>query len=104
MSKINIQIGNDLIKGKSVGSNHWQFWFNGKQFSIDSPDAKYDTIEILTDGAITLQGKQIHGNVWKAEHSFYGSSAWGTIFIRYTLEFNTESMKTTVQSETNVDA
>ena len=101
MSKISIQIEKDRIQGKSVGSNRWQFWLHDKQFNIDSSD---NTIEILADGNITMEGKLVRPNVWKAEYSFYGASSWGSVFIQYALQFDTVSMTATVKSETNVDA
>lgn len=104
MSKMNIQIGKDTIEGKPAGSNRWQFWLGTKQFRLQSSDAINNSVEVLSQGKSTFQGKQVQPNVWKAEHSFYGSSAWGSVSVQYIFEFNTDSMEATVKSETNTDA
>ena len=104
MFNISIQVGNDRIQGKSVGSNRWQFWLHDKRFNIDSSDAVDDAIEILADREITVEGKLARPNVWTAEYSFYGASSWGTVYIQYTLQGDTATMKGTVKTETNADA
>jgi hypothetical protein len=102
---LNIEIGKDTIKGKSVGSNKWELWLGSKKFSINSPNATEDAVEIISrESTITLRGKQLHPNIWTTEHSFYGSSAWGSVSIWYTFEFNTESMKALIKSEIDVSA
>jgi hypothetical protein len=104
MSTLKIQIGKDIIEGKLVESNKWQFWLDSKKFSIHSSEGIQDAIEMILNESIILQGKQNSPNIWTTEHSFYGSSAWGSVFIQYTFQFNTESMTVFVETKSDVSA
>ncbi|CAF0838421.1 unnamed protein product [Adineta steineri] len=104
MSQLSIVIGKDRIQGKLIGLNRWEFWFGSKKFMIDSSNTTDDAVEVLLMKSTILKGKELHPNIWTVEYSFYGSSAWGSVSIWYNFEFNIESMKAIIKSETNTDA
>lgn len=104
MATLNIQIGNDTIEGKPVGSNKLEFWLGSKRFSIESANGTQTATEVLLRKSTTLIGKQLRPNVWSVEHWVYEGTAWGSVSIDYNIEFNVESMTAIVKEKTTTDA
>jgi hypothetical protein len=76
----NVSVSENIQPMICTNSPHVQSDFQSLNYSLENL-TQITAVEVFFKESVPLKAKQLHPNIWTTDHSFYGSSAWGSVPI-----------------------